>query len=123
MQSQVQNLNPLCFFFLQRTDLICQHVFKMNIFCEWANICLMTFAYWKLVNILEYFCHLSYTSEGSRNGVTDVSFMPFCRNTSPGIYGINVIQGHLKYNAILVVQGWRVQRNQITGHLYTSDLI
>ena len=111
------------FFFLQRTDLICQHVFKMNIFCKWVNICLMTFAYWKLVNILEYFCHLSYISEGSRNGVTDVSFMTFCRNTSPGIYRINVIQGHLKYYVVLVVQGWRLQWNQIIGHLYTFDLI
>lgn len=76
---QVQNTNPLCvfFFFLQSTDLICHRVFKMSICCEWPYICLMTFPYWKLINILDYFCYLSYASEGNRSGVIDVLFMVF----------------------------------------------
>lgn len=45
--------------------------------------------------------------------------MTFCRNPCPGICRTGIILGHLKYNAVFVGQGWRLEKGKRTGKLYT----
>lgn len=91
----------------------------MNICCEWPYICIMTFFYWTLVNFLEYLCYLSNASKGNWSGVTDVLFIALCRNPSSGICRIGLTLDYLKYNAVLVGQAWRLQKDKITGESCT----